>query len=130
MPLRNKEKCARRRAKIKADQDLWKDRKEKDRITKAKSREAAKSKMSNGEWRGYRVIKNARVQKYRDEKRKQLHADVGDQLLFRNGKSYEQSENISTKVTQEKKSSGKNLSQRNWCWLCKAEKSYESNWFG
>ena len=46
MPLTNKEKLARRRAKVKADEELWKVKKEKDRIRKAKSREAARDKMS------------------------------------------------------------------------------------
>ena len=42
MPLTNKEKLARGRAKIKAYEDLWKARKEKDRIRKARSRKVAK----------------------------------------------------------------------------------------
>ena len=36
----------------------------------------------------YRAIENARVQKYREKKRKQLHADVGDQEMDSNESPY------------------------------------------
>ena len=75
MPLTNKEKLARRRAKIKADGDLWKARKERDRVRKAKSREAAKAKMSKGEWRNYRARENARVRRYREQMKSKIEAN-------------------------------------------------------
>jgi len=83
MPLTNKEKMSRRRAKVKADPELYRERKEKDRQRKQLARAASKQKMSRAEWLRYRAIKNARIQSYRHQKRTQDPAEIPVESPYR-----------------------------------------------
>ncbi|XP_071950782.1 uncharacterized protein [Antedon mediterranea] len=71
MVLTNKERQARKHARQKQDPDKYRQILEKDRVRKAKSRAAAKARMSQHNWKAYRAAENARISAYRKGKKEQ-----------------------------------------------------------
>ena len=66
--MSNREKMARRQAKVKSDPELYKLHLEKDRLRKDKKRFEMKENMSEAEWQEHRLKENLRIRKLRNSK--------------------------------------------------------------